>query len=261
MHLDCCTQVGRLGSRCLFFNMFSTTFLPCCGCLAKGLKLISTRHKLSNSEEGASDAEQARTSWNRLSRFAQHTAVVDDNPIASARQHSQGSLPGELSGKPPGQAPDWPPPEARAGQKERLAVIVPYRDRSDQLAIFASHMHAHLRRKGIPFKVYVAEQLGSDAFNRGLLLNLAALAAEADSDYLALHDVDLLPLPGVSYAFPREHGFLHLSSNISQYDYWLPHPRFTSGVLLISTQLFRAVNGYSNGGCRGGKLQAAKGLA
>ncbi len=65
-------------------------------------------------------------------------------------------------------------------------------------------------RAGIPFRIVVAEQLGSGPFNRGALLNTAFLAAEeaeggtgkSGLDYVAVHDVDMLPLPEVDYSFP-----------------------------------------------------------
>ena len=49
----------------------------------------------------------------------------------------------------------------------------------------------------------MAQQVGEGPFNRGALLNAAFLEAEpAGCSYVAVHDVDLLPLPSVDYAFP-----------------------------------------------------------
>lgn len=49
----------------------------------------------------------------------------------------------------------------------------------------------------------VAEQLGDGPFNRGALLNAAFLEARSrGAKYVALHDVDALPLPRVNYSMP-----------------------------------------------------------
>ena len=76
-------------------------------------------------------------------------------------------------------------------------------------------------------RIYVVEQLPSaepwsalwDAhaqpFNRGWLLNQGFLAAEGEADYVALHDVDMLPV-GVNYSYPP-HRFAHLAAQASQF--------------------------------------------
>lgn len=134
-------------------------------------------------------------------------------------------------------------------QRERLAVLVPYRDRAEQLSVFTRHIRAHLLAQGIPFRIIVAEQLGSGPFNRGALLNVAFLEAEKqEAAYVAVHDVDMLPLEGVDYRLPRSGpGALHLATQPQQFGLRAPHDRYCSGALLVTTQLFRAANGYSNG--------------
>ena len=59
---------------------------------------------------------------------------------------------------------------------------------------------------GIQHHLWVVEQHGTEPFNRGFLLNIGFLAAAEDSNlsqYISLHDVDLLPTAGINYAFPR----------------------------------------------------------
>ena len=51
--------------------------------------------------------------------------------------------------------------------------------------------------------IIVAEQLGSGPFNRGALINNAFLAAPETTDSLAILDIDILPLPGVSFTLPQ----------------------------------------------------------
>ena len=53
---------------------------------------------------------------------------------------------------------------------------------------------AYMARHGLPYRIYVVEQLGGQPFNRGWLLNHGFLAAENETDYVVTHDVDMLPL-------------------------------------------------------------------
>ena len=44
----------------------------------------------------------------------------------------------------------------------------------------------------------------------------------------------------------REEGFKHLAAELPEFNFALPYPRFFGGAALVSSGLFRAVNGYSN---------------
>ncbi len=86
-------------------------------------------------------------------------------------------------------------------------------------------------------------------FNRGSLLNAGFLLSESDSsvdncDYVALHDVDLIPVNDqLPYSFPST-GLRHVSAPglHPKYDY----VTFLGGILLISHDIFRKVDGFSN---------------
>lgn len=65
------------------------------------------------------------------------------------------------------------------------------------------------------------------------------------ADYIAMHDVDLLPLhQEVPYHYPEENTVLHVSAPglHPKYDY----PTFIGGILLVSKEIFKKVNGMSN---------------
>jgi hypothetical protein len=132
-------------------------------------------------------------------------------------------------------------------QKHVLGVLVPYRDRRDQLDVFASHLRTHLHAQGVPFRIYAAEQIDPGAFNRGWTLNAAFSFAEPDVDYVVFHDVDMLPLPGADYRFESlgAHGVKHLSTEISQFDFGIPYDEYCSGVFLASKSFVREVNGFA----------------
>ena len=74
-----------------------------------------------------------------------------------------------------------------------LCVIVPYRDRWDQLTVFVPYMNEFLREQGIRSYIYMVNQMDRYRFNRGALLNTGFLYSHPSCDYMALHDIDLLP--------------------------------------------------------------------
>lgn len=54
------------------------------------------------------------------------------------------------------------------------AVIVPYRDRPDQLKRFLTYFHNYLRKQQIHYKIFIVEQKDEKAFNRAKLFNVGA---------------------------------------------------------------------------------------
>ena len=53
-----------------------------------------------------------------------------------------------------------------------LAIIVPFRDRRQQLDMFVPHMDEFLSDKDIDYTIVVVEQSDDRPFNRGKLLNI-----------------------------------------------------------------------------------------
>ena len=51
----------------------------------------------------------------------------------------------------------------------KLGIIVPYRDREQQLKRFLSHMKEYI--KDIDYEIFIVEQADDKPFNRGKLLN------------------------------------------------------------------------------------------
>lgn len=94
----------------------------------------------------------------------------------------------------------------------QLAVLVPFRDRYEELLQFAPHIHKFLNRQRIRHQILVINQKDEYRFNRASLLNIGHLLTRASCDYLVMHDVDLLPENDeLSYAYP-EKGPFHVSS-------------------------------------------------
>ena len=136
----------------------------------------------------------------------------------------------------------------------KLGVIVPYRNRDEQLRRFVREVPVYLKRQGIDFEIIVVEQMDEESFNRGALLNAGALQAiELGCDYLVFHDVDLIPRY-VDYSYndipvelvgrvvddSYEEAFkIDLKDKVITDDYF-------GGAVLFPTELFQKINGYSN---------------
>jgi xylosylprotein 4-beta-galactosyltransferase len=130
------------------------------------------------------------------------------------------------------------------GNGRKLAVIIPFRDRFEELLEFVPHMEDFLNNQDIPHHFFVINQIDRFRFNRASLINVGYLYARDNFDYIAMHDVDLLPLNShLKYEYP-ESGPLHIAAPglHPKYNY----PNFIGGILLIKNDHFELVNGLSN---------------
>ena len=76
-------------------------------------------------------------------------------------------------------------------RRQRLAVLIPYRDRPRQLAEMLQITARCLARSGADASIFVLEQAPGLHFNRGALLNAGALLlAGSGYDCFVFHDVD-----------------------------------------------------------------------
>ena len=78
-----------------------------------------------------------------------------------------------------------------------IAILVPYRERQEQLHLFLSHMHYFLREQGLRYMILVVEQMSQSKFNRAKLLNIGFKETERihpGCKCFIFHDVDLLPV-------------------------------------------------------------------
>jgi hypothetical protein len=125
-----------------------------------------------------------------------------------------------------------------------MVIIVPFRNRREQLAQFASHVERFL--DGHPFRVLVIEQVEGKPFNRGALLNVGFHLARTTSEWIAFHDVDMLPLDdSCDYSRP-ESGMRHLAGAAEQFGFMNPYRNYIGGVLLSTIPAFQSLNGFSN---------------
>ena len=122
----------------------------------------------------------------------------------------------------------------------RLGVVVPFRDRFEELLEFAPHIHQFLNKQRLRHRILVINQVDSHRFNRAALLNIGfILSEEQGCDYIAMHDVDLLPLNDqLSYAYP-EKGPFHVSGPKIHPLYH--YEKFVGGILLLTRDQYRKV--------------------
>lgn len=148
-------------------------------------------------------------------------------------------------------------PYINVQSQHKLAIIIPFRNALTELLQFAPYMQSFLKSQNIKFQIYVIHQIDnyrylsfphqrgpphlisfvdwfirSNRFNRASLLNIGFLQSKMDGfDYMAMHDVDLLPLnKNLSYAYPAD-GAVHLSAPSLHPMYH--YPKFLGGILLI----------------------------
>eukprot|EP00039_Didymoeca_costata_P010552 m.142294 g.142294 ORF g.142294 m.142294 type:complete len:429 (+) comp14876_c0_seq1:80-1366(+) len=129
--------------------------------------------------------------------------------------------------------------------QHRLAVLVPFRNVQKELESFVPHMHKYFTSRGIDFSLVVINQTDEWRFNRGQLLNVGAIATRGTHDYIAMHDVDLLPMnKELPYTIPEEQVALHLASPKLHPIYH--YKEFIGGVMLLRHNDFYLINGLSN---------------
>ena len=75
-----------------------------------------------------------------------------------------------------------------------VALVVPYRNRETQLAVFLRHLHPVLNKQQLDYRVYIVNQTDTNTFNRAMLMNVGFQEAMQDRNWTCVifHDVDLL---------------------------------------------------------------------
>ena len=129
----------------------------------------------------------------------------------------------------------------------KLAVIVPYRDREEQLELFIEEITNYLDSTlDNEYVIIVSEQIDQKKFNRGKLLNIGFLkAVEEGCDYVIFHDVDMLPLE-VDYSYDNKP--LQIANEfVDDGEFTREIQRnYFGGVTLFPVEDFQEINGYSN---------------
>ena len=131
--------------------------------------------------------------------------------------------------------------------RSKLGIIVPYRNRPDQLEVFIEHMESYLADKDLRYEIFIVDQDNAKQFNRGILLNIGYIyAKKIRCNYIVLHDVDMLPV-NVDYSYSDIP--LHLSTDFILEEGEKEREVFEEyfgGVTMFPIETFEKINGYSN---------------
>lgn len=128
-------------------------------------------------------------------------------------------------------------------KKHKLGIIIPYRDRANQLYEFKKEIGKHI---DFDYEVIVVEQLGDQDFNRGKLLNIGFVKAEElGCDYVVFHDVDMIPVD-VDYSYEDKPIHLITELDLPEGTSRTLFDEYFGGVTLFPSNIFRQINGYSN---------------
>lgn len=131
--------------------------------------------------------------------------------------------------------------------KHKLGVIVPYRNRANQLGEFRIKVAHYLKKNHINHNIFIIEQDNAKLFNRGMLLNIGfKYALENECDYVVFHDIDMIPID-VDYSYSDIP--LHLATDFELEEDEKKREIFSEyfgGVTLFPVKDFQKINGYSN---------------
>ena len=78
----------------------------------------------------------------------------------------------------------------------KVTMVVPFRDREEQLAVFLPYMHNFLQRQRLNYTIVIVNQLSKSKFNRAKLMNIGhdqAMRLCPECSCFIFHDVDLIP--------------------------------------------------------------------
>jgi len=130
-----------------------------------------------------------------------------------------------------------------------LCILIPFRDRWKEINETIPELNAFLLKQELyRFHFILLNQVDKYRFNRASLINVGWFESKyLGCDYIAMHDADLIPLNNnISYGFPEVGRVLHIASGkyhpVKRYDY----KNFIGGILILTMEDFKKVNGMSN---------------
>ena len=97
----------------------------------------------------------------------------------------------------------WKPESCIA--RHKVAIVLPYRDRLDNLNTWLYNMHPVLQNMELEYTIFVVEQLYDEPYNKGILMNAAfdqifnMNITKKKYDCIFYHDVDMLPTGKMSH--------------------------------------------------------------
>ena len=113
----------------------------------------------------------------------------------------------------------WSPVDCTPPYK--LAIIIPYKNRLQNLNILLRNLHPFLINQNAYYGVYLLEHDDDLLFNKGILMNSGFMEVQQEDDYdcFIFHDVDMIPendniVYNCSYQAPQL-----IASSINEFNY------------------------------------------
>ena len=129
-----------------------------------------------------------------------------------------------------------------------VAIIVPYRNRAEQLPVFLGHIHPFVvNQRIIHYRIYIVNQADEQEFNRASLMNVGFNEAYKDFDWTCLifHDVDHLPEDTRNlYSCPDQPRVMAVA--VDKWNYTMLYAHYFGGVVALRKEHFEKINGVSN---------------
>ncbi|CAK5014889.1 unnamed protein product [Meloidogyne enterolobii] len=123
-------------------------------------------------------------------------------------------------------------------------------NREPHLRTFLHNIHRFLQKQQLDYAIFVVEQIGDFAFNKGRLTNIGVLEALRvyPFDCIVFHDVDTYPEnDNLLYRCSTDPKYTrHLSVYLERGGYKELYSEFVGGVLALTVDQLRKINGYSN---------------
>ncbi|XP_061196524.1 beta-1,4-N-acetylgalactosaminyltransferase bre-4-like [Saccostrea echinata] len=129
---------------------------------------------------------------------------------------------------------------------QKVAIIIPFRNREYHLRILLNNLHPMLYHQQIEYSVFVLQQADKKGFNKGKLCNIGyTQAIKRNHTCFVFHDVDLIP-ENDKILYGCAQSPMHLSRAIDKFGYRLPDNKLIGGVSVWRRKEFEIVNGWSN---------------
>lgn len=120
-----------------------------------------------------------------------------------------------------------------------VALLIPYRNRTEHLKMFLNFIHNYLQRQEIHYRIFVIEQNDTQKFNRGKLFNIGSkFASNFGFPCLILHDVDLIPI-NLGHIFACSTEPRHMCSSLDIFNYTLPYLKLFGGAVAMTVDQFQ----------------------
>ena len=146
--------------------------------------------------------------------------------------------------------------------RQSINLIVPYRDRINQVLPFLYHMHSFLQKQHREYCIFFSEQFDKGQFNRGKLMNTGfdfvmkhhpfwkKKEINTKPDCFIFHDVDLLPENLKNLYGCLGYSAIHNCDKFDRYRYetqFIAGKQVSSGgVASVGLNQYLAVNGHPN---------------